>query len=689
VIPIAVTNYHVFQLTLVMIYAIALICLNLAEKILRFDRRRGEVGLETGRAGATWTAALLFAMNVSLSAQPGDWSAYGADKANTKYSALAQIDRANVRQLRIAWRWKSLDFRIEATHPNLRTWLFETTPVASNGILYTSTSMSQVAAIDGLTGKTLWVYDPKIYEKGVPPGFGFVHRGVALWPEGKQDRVLIATGDARLIALDAASGRPAPSFGDNGVVDLTQSLEGPFDRTRYHMTSPPIVCRGVIVVGSAITDYDGVKIAAPGDVRGYDARTGKLIWTFHSVPMPGEFGAETWERGTNKGRRGVSVWAPLSADEQFGYVYLPFSSASNDYYGGERPGLNLFGESLVCLNVRTGTRVWHYQLVHHGLWDYDLPAAPTLADVTISGKRVPVVVQVTKQGFCFVFDRRTGDPVWPIEERPVPTSSVPGEKSAATQPHPTRPKPFDRQGATTDDLIDFTPELRQKALDILTRYEHGPLFTPPSFKGTLAVPGAVGGASWAGAAFDPETGRLFVPSATIPSSITVSANADSSIDPYSGRRRYPVEGPEGLPLFKPPFGRISAIDLSTGEYVWMVPSGDGPRNHPALRALNLPRLGWPERTFVLATRTLLFTGQEGPYANERLVEGRTQRDHTIRDPKLRAYDKANGELLAEHDLPANATGSPMTYLAGGKQFVVVAVGGSNLATAELVALTLP
>jgi quinoprotein glucose dehydrogenase len=634
--------------------------------------------------------ALVFTLTVSLAAQPGDWSAYGANKANTKYSPLDQINSRNVQRLRIAWRWKSPDAAIQAKQRDLRPWLFETTPVARNGVLYTSTSMSQVAAIDGRSGKTLWLYDPKTYEKGVPPILGFAHRGVALWTDGKQDRVLIATGDARLIALDAGSGKPVLSFGDNGVVDLTLGLEGPFNRARYTMTSPPVVCRGVIVVGSAIADSRGPKVAAPGDVRGYDAHSGKRLWTFHSVPMQGEVGAESWAHGANKSRRGVSAWAPLSADEELGYVYLPFSTAANDYFGGERPGYNLFGESLVCLNARTGMRVWHYQLVHHGLWDYDLPAAPVLADVNRSGKPVPLVAQVTKQGFCFVFDRRTGDPLWPIEERPVPKSSVPTEQTAPTQPYPSKPKPFDRQGVTPDDVIDFTPELRQKALEILNRYEYGPLFTPPSFKGTLTVPGAVGGASWAGAAFDPDTGRLFIPSTTTPSSITISASSDPSVDRYSGQRRYPVEGPDGLPLFKPPFGRITAIDISSGEHVWMIPSGDGPRNHPALRALNLPRLGWPERTFVLATRALLLATQEGPYTNERLVEGQyVQRDHSIREPQLRAYDKATGDLIAEHELPANATGSPMAYLAGGKQFVVVAVGGSNMAPAELVALALP
>jgi quinoprotein glucose dehydrogenase len=633
---------------------------------------------------------LLALAGAVLGASTSDWPVYEADKGNTKYSPLAQVDRTNVHKLRIAWRWKSPDSEIIARNSNLRPWLYEATPVAIDGILYTSTSMSQVAAIDGHTGQTRWVYDPNSYEKGVPPMFGFVHRGVAVADAAGQRRVLMTTGDARLIALDTSTGKPVLSFADNGIVDLFQGLEGPVERRRYTMTSPPVVVRGVIVVGSAIFDSRGFKAAGSGDVRGYDVRTGKRLWTFHSVPMPGEFGAETWENGSNKERRGVSAWAPLSADEQLGYVYIPFSSAANDYYGGSRPGHNLFAESLVCLNARTGARVWHRQLVHHGLWDYDLPAAPTLGDVTINSRRMPLVAQVTKQGFCFVFDRRTGEPIWPIEERAVRQSTVAGERTAATQPYPTKPKPFDRQGATPDDLIDFTPELRQKALAILNRHEYGPLFTPPSMKGTLSVPGAVGGATWAGAAFDPETGRLFVPSATIPSRIVISATLDPSRDPYAGQRAYPVEGPEGLPLFKPPFGRITAIDLTTGEHAWMVPSGDGPRDHPALRHLELPRLGWPERTFVLATRTLLFTGQEGPFTKERLVDGQyIQRDHSIRDAKLRAYDKATGELIVEHDLPANATGSPMTYAARGKQFVVVAVGGSNLASAELIGFALP
>lgn len=658
-----------------------------------------------------WTIrALLFAATLCGCFQPvlaesqvrknSEWPVYGGDKANSKYSSLDRIRRENVNKLRIAWRWRSIDEQIQQHNPSLRPWLFEVTPLMVGGILYVSTSFGQIAAINAATGKTIWSHDPKSYAQGYPPIFGFTHRGVAYWADArsnpKDERILLGTVDGYLLALNARTGELIAKFGAGGRVDLTQGLARTVERKLYTITSPPVISRDVVVVGSGISDALGSTEMTPrGDARGFDVRTGKQLWVFHSVPERGEAGNETWLRESWKTPRGVSAWGPLSADEELGYVYLAFSTPSNDYYGGDRPGDNLFGDSIVCLNAQTGQRAWHFQTTHHGVWDYDPPAAPMLVDITVEGKRIKALAQVTKQAFCFVLNRETGKPVWPIVERPVPQSHAGQERSSPTQPFPTKPAPFDRQGVRSeDDLIDFTPELRQKALSILQKYNYGPLYTPPSFKGSVSLPGAQGGASWAGAAFDPETAMLYVPSVTRPTVITLYEKDNPR---FQGRRlttdghfgyREALLGPEGLPLFKPPCGRVTAFNLSTGEHAWMVASGEGPRDHPLLRDLKLPKLGWPLRTFVLLTKTLLVTGQEGPVEGERIREYHVEADHTIRDAKLRAYDKRTGELLGEIDLPANATGSPMTYLVNGKQYIVVAVGGSSI-PAELVALTLP
>jgi glucose dehydrogenase len=624
----------------------------------------------------------------------GEWPSYGGSAASLKYSALDQITAENVGRLRIAWRWRSPDENVKG-RVGVRPWLFENTPLMIDGTLYVSTGLNQIAAIDAASGQTRWTYDPASYTTESVPLFGFTHRGVAYWPgaAGFEPRILIGTVDGYLLALDAATGHPSRGFGTDGRIDLIADWLPRASRSRYTVTSPPIIVRDVVIVGSGIDDtLGGSETAPPGDVRGFDVRTGRLLWTFHSVPRPGEFGNDTWLEDSAKMPRGVSAWAPLSADDALGYVYLPFSAASGDYYGGDRPGDNLFSSSVVCLEAATGKRVWHFQMTHHDIWDYDPPAAPILADITVEGRRIHALLQVTKTGFVFVLDRATGQPVWPVVERPVPGSNVGTERPSPTQPVPTRPAPFDRQGVTEADVIDFTPALRAEALEIVRKYAFGPLYTPPSFRGTISVPGSQGGASWAGAAFDPETQTLFVPSVTRPTVMTLYEKTEprfagfSTIDRYFGYRES-LWGPQGLPLFKPPFGRITAIDLASGENRWVIASGEGPRDHPALRGLNLPRLGWPHRTFVLATKTLLFAAQEGPAGPERIRDGHVEADHSIQEATLRAYDKQTGEDVAVIALPSNATGSPMTYLAGGKQFIVVAVGGSNL-PAELVALSL-
>ncbi len=636
--------------------------------------------------------ALLLLAN-PLQAQMGDWPSYGGTKGNLKYSALDQINAENLKSLKIAWRWRSIDEDIKV-QAGIRPWLFEATPLMIAGVLYLSTGMGQIAAVDAASGKTLWSHDPKSYIGNKATVYGYTHRGVAYWPgsAGLAPRILMGGVDGYLIALDAKSGKPIEGFGNNGKVDLGADWRPGVDRAAFVVTSPPVIVRDVVVVGSGLGDSGGPRNSTPpGTVRGYDVRTGKKVWDFNSVPGRDQFGNDTWLEDSWKTSRGVSAWTPFSGDDDLGYVYLPFSTPSNDYYGGNRPGDNLFGTSIVCLDARTGKRVWHFQTTHHDIWDYDPPAAPTLTDIRVDGRNIRALTQITKQGFVFVLDRLTGKPVWPILERAVPQSHTGKERTSPTQPVPTNPPPFALQGAREDDVIDFTPALREAGLKIFRQYEAGPLFTPPSFRGTIALPGSQGGASWAGAAFDPETQLLYVPSITRPVVETVHEKSEplakATTDAFTSTRAALV-GPEGLPLFKPPYGQITAFDLKTGDKSWHIPSGDGPRDHPALRLMKLPKLGWPLRTFVLLTKSLLFAAQEGPVGPERRVSGRIEADHTVREPKLRAYDKKTGAELAEFDLPSNATASPMTYLINGKQYLVIAIGGSNL-PAELVAFSLP
>lgn len=495
--------------------------------------------------------------------------------------------------------------------------------------------------------------------------------------------------------MDATTGEPASGFGGNGQVDLVAGLRRNQIREEYGVNSPPIVVGDVIVVGSNVSDARPHKRKPPGDVRGFDVRTGEELWVFHTIPEEGEFGVETWEEESWRHNGNTNVWTLMSADEELGYVYLPMSTPTNDWYGGHRPGDNLFAESLVCLDAKTGERIWHFQMIHHGLWDWDLPAAPNLVDIEVAGRQIKAVAQVSKQAFVYVFDRVTGEPVWPIEERPVLQSTVPGEKSSPTQPFPTKPPPFDRQGISEDDVIDFTPELKKEALEILKGFNYGPLFMPPTVEPFMILPSAGGGANWNGAAFDPETGILYIPSRTGPSaSRLVEPDPEVSDHRYQGGGAR-AEGPQGLPFFKPPYGRITAVDLSRGEFEWVAPLGEGPRDHPALRDLDLPRLGWPYHGTVLLTKTLLFVGQRGmffPYLGA-LRSGREltdeDRDKISRfHPTLDVFDKATGELIWEMDLPANVTGSPMTYMVDGKQYIVFAVGGAAI-PGELIAVTLP
>jgi len=638
----------------------------------------------------TFMAACTLSLLLSATSQAqrgtsgGQWPNHSGDKGSTKYAPLDQINRSNVRNLHVAWRRPAVADELRGQHRELKfSNLFRSTPLMINGVLYASDGIGLVEAFDPATGRTLWVQEST--DLGPEALAGTSTRGIAYWRNGADERIL-SVRPPYLYAVNLKTGELIRSFGEAGKVDLRTGL-GPQPQP-FNFTSAPLIVKDIAVIGSSIADNPNVKEGTRGDVRGYDVKTGKLRWTFRTIPREREFGVETWEDRSWDYTGAVNAWSNLSADEELGYIYLPLTSPTSDMYGGHRLGNNLFSDSLVCLKAETGERVWHFQLVHHDLWDYDLPAAPILADIRVNGKPIKAVVQVTKQGFAFVFDRVTGQPVWPIEERPVPQSATPGERTAPTQPFPTKPAPFERQGVSVDDLIDFTPELRSEAIDITKRYVVGPLFTPPSIKGdgpndtkgTLQLPGSVGGADWNGAALDPETGILYVPSVTgtFAADLVSGNTVQSNLRYVHGTREF-VTGPRGLPLFKPPYGRITAINLNTGDQAWMKPNGDGPREHPAIKHLNLPPLGQPGRASPLVTKTLLFIG-EGDPINVRTPPGGGGR-------KFRAYDKASGAVVWEMEFPAGTTGAPMTYMYKGRQYIAFAIGSSEH-QAEFVALAL-
>ena len=614
----------------------------------------------------------------------GEWRYWAGDAGSTRYAPLDQIDASNVEDLEIAWRWQARNFG-----PTPEGY-YRVTPLYANGVLYATAGFRRAAvAIDPATGETLWMYRLDEGERGRNAPRGNSGRGVGYWTDGAEERVLLITPAYHMVSLDAKTGLPDPAFGEEGIVDLKLGLGREVDlvNDRIGSSSPPVVVGDVIVVGAALPQggRPPTKEMPPGHVRGFDARTGEQLWTFHTIPQPGDPGHETWEDGSWDYTGNAAVWTPFTADLDLGYVYLPVEAGTGDYYGGHRPGDNLYSQSLVCVDASTGEVVWYFQTVHHGIWDFDPPAAPVLMDITVDGREIPAVAQVTKQAFTYVFDRVTGEPVWPIEERPVPAGDVPGEWYAPTQPFPTLPVPFDMQGATEDDLIDLTPELKAEALEIAKNLTLGELFTPPTVlveggnQGTLITPGSLGGANWPGAAYDPETQRLFVGSATRGTVIGLVNDPESSNMRYIAGRPRGVGGPRGLPILKPPWGRISALDMNTGQMVWQVANDHTPsfvEEHPALEGVDVPRTGRPSRAGLLATRTLLFAGTGG---------GTMSADLT---GLLRAHDKETGEIVAEIELPSHQTGVPMTYMHDGRQYIVAAVAGRGV-PAELVALRLP
>jgi quinoprotein glucose dehydrogenase len=611
----------------------------------------------------------------------GEWRSYHGDSGSLRYSPLDQITRDNVGRLRLAWQFSTVGFGPKPEFKN------EAAPLYVNGTLYMTAGLDRaVVALDPATGAERWRWSLEEGERAARAPRRNSGRGVAYWEDGNGDaRIIVVTPGFHLVALDARTGKPIPSFGPSGIVDLKRDLgRGAFDPLApIGSSSPVVISNGVIVVGPALELGFRPKSMAnvPGFVRGFDVRTGKERWRFHTIPQAGEKYVETWENDSWKYTGNAGVWAPFSADDELGYVYLPVEAGTSDLYGGHRPGDNVYSSSLVCLDVRTGRVVWHVQQIHHDIWDYDNTTAPVLMDITIDGRSRKIVALLTKQAFTYVFDRVTGEPIWPIVERPVPQSDVPGEKTAATQPFPTKPPAFDRQGFTVDDVVDFTPGIRARALEALKGYRLGAMYAPPSLanapdgtRGTLILPGVTGGAQWEHGAADPETGMLYVGSATLPSLVALEKSAESDLD-YVAVARSAVPSVDGIPITKPPYGRITAIDLRNGAIAWQVPNGNTPpaiRNHPLLKGVELPPTGSRSRAGLLATKTLLFAG-EG-WGGQ---------------PFFRALDKQTGATLWEVAVPGVQTGPPVTYMHQGRQYVAFTVGEQDRVPAQLIAFTLP
>jgi quinoprotein glucose dehydrogenase len=666
-----------------------------------------------------------------------EWTTYGGNLASTRYSPLDQITKDNFNKLEIAWRFKTDSM---GPRPEFN---FQVTPLMVDGVVYTTAGTRRaVVALDAVTGEMKWMHSENEGKRGESAPRQLSGRGLAYWPGsgGERARIVYVTPGYQMLALDAKTGVPAANFGKNGIVDLKMEDDQPVDPItgEIGLHATPIIAKDVIVVGAAHLPGGAPKSKnhEKGFIRGYDARTGKRLWIFHTIPSPGEFGNNTWERDSWAYTGNAGVWAQMTIDEELGLVYLPVELPTGDYYGGNRPGAGLFGESLVALDLKTGVRKWHFQLVHHGIWDMDIPCAPILADITVDGKPIKAIAQITKQGWVYVFDRTNGRPVWPIEERPVPKGDVPGEWYSPTQPFVTKPPPFDRQGVSLDDLIDFTPELKAEGAKLASRYQLGPIFTPPvvsKFPGplaTLMLPSATGGANWQGGAFDPESRMLYVYSVTSPTPLGLVPTEPEKSDFgwVQGTARDPNTTPsaaasagggrgtggggrgagaglseagapvaaagggrggeggggltiQGLPIVKPPYGRITAIDLDKGDIAWQIAHGETPdniKNHPALKGLTIPRTGRPGRIGVLVTKNLVIAGEGGFFITPNGQRG----------AMLRAYDKATGAEVGSVYMPAPQTGSPMTYFYNGKQYIVVAISGAAY-SGELLAFKLP
>jgi quinoprotein glucose dehydrogenase len=655
-----------------------------------------------GRRRAALFAIACLAGGISAAAQrgttAGEWRTWGGDLGATRYAPLDQIDASNFSKMEVAWRFKTdnlgprPDFNLQAT------------PLMIGGVLYaTAGSARNAVAIDAATGQMLWMHRLDEGRRAAASVRRLSGRGVGYWTDGRGDeRVYYVTIGYQLVGLDAKTGRPLPGFGKDGVVDLKQDADQVLDPIEGEIAwnGAPVVSKDVVIVGAAhrAGTAPQSRANAKGYVRGYDARTGKRLWIFHTIPGPGEFGNETWLKDSWAYTGNTGVWTQLTVDEELGIAYLPVEIPTGDYFGGHRPGNNLFGESLVAVDVRTGKRIWHFQFVHHPIWDYDVPCAPILADITVDGKAIKAIAQPTKQGWVYVFDRATGQPVWPIEERPVEQGTVPSEWYSPTQPFPTKPPPFERQGFIEDYLIDFTPELRAEALKTASRYKLGPIFTPAIVKGEAGKQGLLyipNGANWPGGALDPETGMLYVYSHTLLRVLSLAPP-----DPKRSDMNYISTGGgddgggsgglsvQGLPLVKPPWGRITAIDLNKGEIAWQIAHGETPdtvKNHPALKGLTIPRTGRPGGAGgssggigTLITKTLVISGEGGAFTTPNGQRG----------AMLRAYDKKTGAEVGAVYMPGAQTGGPMTYMLDGRQYIVVASSGAIM-PGELIAYRLP
>jgi quinoprotein glucose dehydrogenase len=647
----------------------------------------------------------------------GEWPTYGGDLGHTRYSPLDQIGPSNFSTLEVAWRFKT-----DALGPRPEYQL-ESTPLMVKGVLYsTAGSRRAVVALDAATGELLWMHSENEGARGAAAPRQLSGRGLAYWTDGQDQRILYVTPGYRLIALDAKTGVPVSTFGQRGVVDLKLDDDQPMDLItgEIGLHSTPTVAKNVVIIGAAHKTGGNPKSRRneKGYVRGFDVRTGKRLWIFHTIPQPGEFGNDTWEKDSWAYTGNTGVWGQISADEELGLVYLPVELPTGDYYGGHRPGNGLFGESLVAVDLQTGKRRWHFQLVHHGIWDMDIPCAPILTNITVNGRTIKAVAQPTKQAFLYVLNRETGEPIWPIEERPVPKGDVPGEWYAATQPFPTKPPAYDRQGVRIDDLIDFTPELRAEALKVANRYRIGPIFTPPvvsKLEGPLATLTSGFATNWPGGSYDPEThiAYIYSQSGASPLGLVPSPQDLSDMDfiqgsALTGARRTggsgsaagggrTGEGPpaaaapageggggltvQGLPLLKPPYARISAIDLNKGEILWQIAHGETPdnvRNNPTLKGLAIPRTGRSGLIGPLVTRTLVIAGEGGVFTTPSGPRG----------AMLRAYSKTDGKEVGAVYMPAPESGSPMTYMLNGKQYIVIAISGGNY-SGELLAFRLP
>jgi len=637
----------------------------------------------------------------------GEWPTYGGDLRSTRYAPLDQITADNFSELEVAWRFKT-----DAMGPRPEFNL-QATPLMVDGVLYMTAGTRRAAvALDAATGEMLWMHREDEGPRGEEAPRRLSGRGLAYWSDGQDARIVYVTPGYQMVALDAKTGIRVPQFGRDGIVDLKLENDQEMDLVtgEIGLHAAPIIAGDVVVIGAAHLpgSVPERQNNEKGYVRGFDVRTGKRLWIFHTIPEPDEAGSETWEGDSAANTGNTGVWAQMSIDEELGLVYLPVELPTGDYYGGHRLGDTLYGESIVAVELRTGMRRWHYQLVHHGIWDSDIPCAPILADIVVDGRTIKALAQPTKQGWLYVLDRVTGEPVWPIEERAVEASTVPGEQASLTQPFVTKPPAFERQGVAVDDLIDFTPELRAEAVELVSRFKIGPMFTPPVVSrwegplGTLMMPATTGGANWPGGSLDPESNYLYIYSTAQVSSLGLVESDGIRSDmryvrgtasrpealpstlPAAGSSGSAVAPPlrvQGLPLVKPPYAQITAIDLNRGEIVWQIAHGETPdniRNHPALQGLEIPRTGRIGRIGTLVTKSLVIAGEAGFFTTAAGNRG----------AMLRAYDKVSGEEVGSVYMPAPQTGSPMTYLMNGQQYLVVSISGVDH-SGELVAFTLP